>query len=98
MTGADESHTVCVPQDDSDDMWCNGFGKYNQFNHECVCEQDYAGRFCEMCEDPDFEYPDCTGEFEAAYMDSLAFDSFQDRRRERVYHRDYHLEAAMSPF
>lgn len=92
-----EQHTVCVPNEFSDELECNGFGKFDKRRQVCECENYYAGHYCEMCEDPDFEYPDCTGEMEASFMESLSFDAFNSRRREQVYHEEYHLEAG-TPF
>ena len=52
-----------------------------------------------MCDDYNFEYPDCTGEMDASYMESLSFDAYDDMRREQVYHEDYHMgEHLNSPF
>jgi len=31
-----------------------------------------------MCLHPEYEYPDCTGEMEAAMMDSLAYEGYLD--------------------
>ena len=52
-----------------------------------------------MCSDPDYEFPDCTDEMQAMYMESAAFDAFNEQRREQVYHEAYHMEALTgSPF
>lgn len=79
-------------------MECNGFGVYDKRRRACACEPGYGGDFCEHCEDASFEYPDCTGEMDAEYMESLAFEAFNQRRREQVYHQEYHLENVGSPF
>ena len=87
-----------MPDEGSDYLECNGFGTYNRHSQVCDCEEGYAGEFCEMCENAEFEYPDCTGELEAGYMESEAYDGFNARRREQVYHEVYHLETEGSPF
>ena len=52
-----------------------------------------------MCEDMNFEYPDCTGIMEADLMESMAYDAYNMQRREQVYHEDYHVgEHVTSPF
>lgn len=91
VDGRTETHTVCVPQADSDAFECNGFGKYDRNSHSCKCMTGFAGNFCEMCEDPDAEYPECGDEFESYFMESSVFDGFNQQRREQVYHSDYHL-------
>ena len=91
--------TVCVPEDDSDMMECNGFGHYNRNTGFCDCEHGYAGHYCEMCDDIDFEYPDCTGLMDEDLMDFDAYDAYNEQRREQVYHEDYHIGThLMSPF
>ena len=69
-------HTVCVPSEFSNELECNGFGQFDKRSQICRCEDYYAGHYCEMCEDPDFEYPDCTGEMDASFMNSLTLDAF----------------------
>ena len=73
--------TFCEPVEESDAMECNGFGRYDERSHKCDCDHNYAGDFCQMCEDPEFEYPDCTGEMEAELMESLAYEAYMDERR-----------------
>ena len=80
-------------------MECNGFGRYNKRSQTCDCEHGYAGNFCEMCDDIDFEYPDCTGLMDADLMYGDAYDSYNMQRREQVYHEDYHIgQHVTSPF
>ena len=64
------SHTVCVADSASDEVMCNNFGRYNSITKQCDCQSGYAGQFCDVCDHPSYEYPDCTGEFDADMMDS----------------------------
>lgn len=60
----------------SDDLMCNNFGKFNSHMGYCICNEGYAGQFCEACQNPNFEYPDCSGEFDADLMESSAYNAF----------------------
>lgn len=91
IDGRNEEHTVCVPEEDSDAYMCNGFGHFNKHRQTCDCNDGFAGDFCEMCDNYEFEYPDCTGEMLASYMDSHIFDAFNRQRFGAVYHEDYHM-------
>lgn len=82
VDGRLETHTVCVPNSDSNEYECNGNGKYNTSTGRCDCHRDYAGLYCEMCSDPDYEYPECGDEYESLFMESSVFDAFNKQRRE----------------
>ena len=78
---------------------CNNFGKFNSITKQCDCQSGYAGQFCDVCDHPSYEYPDCTGEFDADLMDSSAYNAFYQRRAQQLYHKDYHRnDAAENPF
>lgn len=53
-----------------------------------------------MCDNHEFEYPDCTGIYQASNMQSSAYNAFSQRRVEQVYHSQYHTYANLntSPF
>ena len=76
VDGRSETHTVCAPKADSDAYECNGFGKYDRNSRVCKCMAGFAGDYCEMCEEPDAEYPECGDEYEALFMESSVFDGF----------------------
>lgn len=78
-----EEFTVCVPDIHSDAVQCNGHG--HQRGHTCDCDHGFAGDHCEYCEDPRFEYPDCTGRALADAMDSAHFAQMEKQRHEQVY-------------
>lgn len=98
VKGKNVKHTVCVPIDDTDQFECNGFGTYNKKKKACKCVTGYAGDHCEMCEDGEQEFPDCTDEFKAKDMDSDIFDAWGKRRREQVDNEDDHFNNINSPF
>ena len=84
--------------DDTDQFECNGFGTYDKKKRICKCATGYAGDNCEMCEDGEQEYPDCTDEFKAKDMDSDVFSGWGKQRREQVKNKDDPLEIINSPF
>ena len=92
-------HTLCKAGEGSDDLMCNNFGHFDKFSKRCACQKGYAGDFCEVCANPAHEYPDCSGEYESDLMESSAFNAYNQRRTEQVYHKDYHRsQAATNPF
>jgi len=71
-----KTHTLCVPVAGSDEVMCNNYGRYDRGTSKCVCRAGFAGDYCEVCANPQFEYPDCSGAFDASLMDSSAYNAW----------------------